>query len=252
MSYSPFSTLPQELICRVFESVDDFSVVAALAQTARIFYHTWREYRVSISRVVAPRVILNLDDAERLLDMQEAAEAVNQSEDVREDASAIRVKRLIFNSRCASAAINDWVKICRIHCYHMYRRGGDPHMRPSEIARFERSFYRVWTIGVMGSASHLQHKASAFLDKCSPQELCRLYELSEWARCYNNHDFGPPGFDLRDKVWRTGYELVKQRWYAYQDGKLGVPSKIRGPPNDEGPFDFFAFFDHTQHYVELH
>jgi hypothetical protein len=35
---SPLLNLPPEVICRVFEFADDFSVLAALAQTTRIFY----------------------------------------------------------------------------------------------------------------------------------------------------------------------------------------------------------------------
>jgi hypothetical protein len=83
MSASIFSTFPPELICRVFQCAADFSVVAALAQTARIFYHTWRENPTSICQAVAPRVFSNLSDAERLLDTQETAEAISQSHDGR-------------------------------------------------------------------------------------------------------------------------------------------------------------------------
>lgn len=102
MSASLFSTLPPELICRVFESADDFSVVATLAQTARIFYH---KNPTSICQAVAPRIFSNLTDAERLLDMQEEAEVVSQSQDGREQKPIVRAKRLLFNARRASAAV---------------------------------------------------------------------------------------------------------------------------------------------------
>lgn len=248
MSASPFSTLPPEVICRVFESADDFSVVAALAQTARIFYHTWRENPTSICRAVAPRVISNLTDAERLLDMQEAAEAeaVSQSQDGREQKSIIRAKRLLFNARCASAAGDCWVNLLQIHetFDREEHRGEDPHMRPSELARFKHAFYCVWTIGVMGKAPHLQDQASAFLDECSPRELCRLEELAVWATSYNDNDFGSLGLDLEDEVWKAGCDLVSKRWMAYRDGK-----QIAAP--DYTPLYFFAFFDHTQRFIDL-
>ncbi|KAF2177167.1 hypothetical protein K469DRAFT_733064 [Zopfia rhizophila CBS 207.26] len=243
MSASLFSTLPPELICRVFESADDFSVVAALAQTARIFHHTWRENPTSICRAVAPRVFSNLTDAERLLDMQEEAEAVSQSQDGREQKSNIRAKRLLFNARCASAAGDNWVNLCEIHEY--FDRGEDPHMRPSELARFEHAFYCVWTIGVMGRTPHLQDQASAFLDECSPQELCRLAELGEWATNYNENDFGSSGLDLEDEVWKAGCDLVSKRWKAYLHGRHTIPAP------DYTPMNFYAFFDHTQRYLDL-
>ncbi|KAN0098326.1 hypothetical protein V8E51_013989 [Hyaloscypha variabilis] len=246
MSASLFSTLPPEIICRVFESADDFSVVAALAQTARIFYQTWRENPTSICRAVAPRVISNLNDAERLLDMQEAAGSVSQSQEGPEQNSIIRAKRLLFNARCASAAGACWVNLLQIHetFDRGEHRGEDPHMRPSELARFEHAFYCVWTIGVMGSAPHLQDQASAFLDECSPRELCRLEELAVWATSYNNNDFGSSGLDLEEEVWKAGCDLVSKRWMAYRDGK-----QIAAP--DYTPLYFFAFFDHTQRFIDM-
>lgn len=75
---SPFSTLPPELICRVFEFATDFTVIAALAQTVCPFYRIWRKFPTPICRAVAPRVLFSLADAERLLDMQEEAEAIDQ------------------------------------------------------------------------------------------------------------------------------------------------------------------------------
>jgi hypothetical protein len=248
MSASLFSTLPPELICRVFESADDFSVVAALAQTARVFYHTWRENPTSICQAVAPRTFTNLTDAERLLDMQEEAEVVSQPQDGREQKSIIRAKRLLSNARCASAAGDNWVNLCQIHeCFDRGEHlGEDPHMRPSELARFEHAFYCVWTIGVMGKAPHLQDQASAFLDECSPRELCALDELATWAQYYNHNDFGSSGLDFHDEVWKAGCDLVSKRWVAYVDGgRRGMA----GP--DYTPLFFFAFFDNTQRYLDL-
>lgn len=245
MSASLFSTLPPELICQVFESADNFSEVTALAQTARIFYYTWRENATSICKAVAPRVLWNLTTAERLLDMQEEAEAASQSQEGREEKSYIRAKRLLFNARCASAAGDNWVDLCQIHeCSY---REEDPYMRPSELARFEHAFYCVWTIGVMRRTPHLQDQALTFLDECSPQELCRLSELAEWAINYNHNDFGPPSFDLEDEVWKAGCDLVLERWYAYR--RKGGPRAA--PSAKDVPLGFFAFFDHTQRYLDL-
>ncbi|KAF2690759.1 hypothetical protein K458DRAFT_426204 [Lentithecium fluviatile CBS 122367] len=227
----------------IFQSADDFSVVTALAQTAHIFYHTWRENPTSICQAVASRIFSNLTDAERLLDMQEEAEAVSPSQDGREQKSIIRAKRLLFNARCASAAGDSWVSLCQIH--ECFDRGVDPHMRPSELARFEHAFYCVWTIGVMGRAPHLQDQTSAFLDECSPRELCRLDELATWATYFNENDFGSLGLDLHDDVWKAGCDLVSKRWKVCQDGRHGIAAP------DYTPLNFFAFFDNTQRYLDL-
>ena len=160
-----FSTLPPELICQVFESADDFTVVSALAQIARIFFLVWRENPTSISQAVAPRIFSNLHDAERLLDMQKEAEAVNLSEDNHKQKSINRAKRLLFNARCASAVSNTWVGW--IQPQPLFD-GGETPVSPSEIARFQHAFYCLWTIAIIENTPHLHDQASAFFDECSP------------------------------------------------------------------------------------
>lgn len=256
MSPSPsasfFSAIPPELICRVFEFANDFSEVASLARTAPLFYRTWRENATSICQAVAPRVFSDLTDAERLLDIQEEAEAMStgqtQEKSKSESKSLLRAKRLLFNARCASAACDTWVDFCQIHnSYTMDRgedKGLDTHMRPSEIARFKHAFYCVWSIGIMATTPHLQDQASAFLDDCSPPELCRLDEFGDWATSYNENDYGSLGLDLHDEVWKAGCDLVSKRWVPYLHG---IP--MARPDNT--PVGFFAFFDETQWYLDL-
>lgn len=236
-----FSALPPELICRVFEFAADFSVVAALARTARPFYRTWRQFPTSICRAVAPRVFLSLADAERLLDMQEEAEAIDRSQEGLEPKSDVRAKRLLFNARCASAVTKDWIALCEIEA--SFDRDNDP-MRPSEIARFQHAFYCVWTLGTVGTAPHLQHKASAFLDRCSPRELCRLDEMTSYAVYYNDNEFRSVGLDFQDEVWKKGCDLVSTRWAEVaQEGR-------HFRQVDGAKLNFFVFFDETQKYLE--
>ncbi|KAF2643932.1 hypothetical protein P280DRAFT_514915 [Massarina eburnea CBS 473.64] len=184
-SASLLSTLPPELICQVFESADGFSMMAALAQTAP----------------VAARDFPNLTEAERLLDVQEEAEAANQSQDGHERNFSIRAKRLLFNARCASAASTNWTNLCRIH---RYSGRNEALMQPYEIARFEHAFYCVWTVRVMGTTPHLQDQASAFLAKFSPRELFKLDELQTWATYYNDSKFGSPGLRVLTSMMKFG------------------------------------------------
>lgn len=235
-----FSSLPPELICRVFEFAPDFSAVAALAQTARPFYHTWRKFPLSICRSVGPRALPSFSDAERLLDVQEEA-ATFQSQTQIEQKSVHRAKRLLSNARCASAVTGNWIELCEIEA--SFDRENDP-MRPSEIARFQHAFYCVWLVGILGTAPPLQHRASAFLEKCSPRELCRLDEMATYAVYYNDNNFGSVGLDFQDDVWRTGCNLVSTRWAYVAQGR-GHFRQVDGPK-----LNFFAFFDETQKYLE--
>jgi hypothetical protein len=244
MMPASFSSLPPELLCRVFESADDFSVVAALARTAHIFYDIWRANPTVIYDAVAPRVFSNVAELKRLADMQEEAEASKQPQSRQKgyEKTISHVKRLLFNARCASAACDIWVSLCEIH--HYPDRGENPYMTSSERDRFEQEFYRVWTVGVMAKAPHLQKQASAYLSSCSPRELYRLDEMATWLRYYTKNDFGSLGLDLHDETWKAGYELIFKRWTAYQDS--GIHS-ITIP--DFTPSAFFAFFDNTQDYL---
>jgi hypothetical protein len=260
MPTSLFSAVPLELICRIFELLDNFSDVSALARTGRIFYQTWRKHAMLICRAVGSRSFPNYIEAERLLDCQEKAEEFSQPQDVSqpqgggEQRSTIHTKRLLSNARCAAAACADWVNFCQIQdTPGAFDRGpeGSPetYMQPSECARFDRTFYSLWTIGVMQNAPHMQQEAFAFLDNCTAQELCRLEEMATWASSYTENDFGTTGLNLRDEVWEAGYDVVSKYWQAYLRENGGMTA---APDAHYTPIGFFAFFNHTQRYLDLY
>jgi hypothetical protein len=238
MSASSLSDLPTELICEIFESAADFSVIAALANTARIFYYTWREHAGSIYEAVAPRAISNLAVAERLVDEQEAVEARKQPHDG-SDKFITRVKRLLSNMRCASAASAEWVSFCEIH---KWRECQTP-MTSSEISRFQHAFYCVWTIGFLGHSDR-PDRAWEYADERSPREMCKLNELNEWI-FFSKNQFRSVGLDFKDDYWDTGIEVVTLHWHSYKTRGLDYVSRLQPTPED-----WVAFFDHTQKWIE--
>lgn len=232
-----FIILPPELICRVFECADDFSAVAALAQTATPFYRIWRKFLTSIYRGVAPRALFALNDAERLLDMQEQAESIQKPQDSPQQMSIMRIKRLLLNARYASTVTEHWIWICECDELH------DP-MKPSEIERFQHALYCLWAIGVMGTTSHLKQKATAFLDQCSPRELCRLDDFASYMLYYQRNHFGIFGADFLNDAWRAGWHLVRDRWMDLNQERHHF-SEANGIE-----LKFFHFFDENQKYLE--
>jgi hypothetical protein len=238
MSASSLSDLPTELICKIFESAADFSVVAALAKTARIFYYTWQEHAGSIYEAVAPRAISNLAVAERLADEQEAAEARKQPHNG-SNKSITRVKRLLSNMRCASAASAEWVDFCEIHKW----REDQMPMTSSEISRFQHAFYCVWTIGFLGHSGR-PDRAWEYMDERSPREMCKLNELKEWV-FFSKNEFRSVGLDFKDNYWDTGLEVVSLRWHSHKTRGLDHVSRPQPTPED-----WVAFFDHTQKWIE--
>lgn len=248
MPPSPFSTLPPELICRVFESLDDFTTVSALARISRTFYSTWRSYPASITQAVAPHVFTtNLADALRLLDAQEEAAAESEAQTTsqlptdQKQPSITRAKRLLANARCAAAATEEWVLNSDFNAYF------EREVRLHEILRFERAFYRVWAVGVWGVSPGLQHKASDFLHTCSPRELRRLEELADYSYGYTRNEFGDVGLDFNDATWAVGRELVARRWREVRVdrwwGNMYVPTK-------DSFVGFYVFYDEMQKYLD--
>ena len=207
MAPPSFSILPPELLCRVFGAADDFSVVATLGRTSRIFYDVWRANSNHIYRAIAPRAFSNLADAEFLVDMQEEAEAPKQLQWQQHSSDGVksRVKGLRSNARCASAACDHWESQCKIHLFD--RRGEVPDMKPS---RFERAFYRVWAVAVMAGEPHLHKRASEFLGACGTRELYELVEMYRWLGYFSDHDFEPMAVDRRKEM--ACYDFIFDLW----------------------------------------
>jgi hypothetical protein len=252
MSPPSLSDLPTELICQIFQSAVDFSAVAALAKTARIFYSVWREHAFSIYGAVAPYAISALVDAERLVDMQEfveagkaaeAAEAVGQSLDSRHK-SIVRIKRILSNMRCASAVTDEWVDFCKIQDW----REDKIPMTPAEITRFQHAFYCSWIIGVIASDNRVADGGWASTEESDPREVYRFHEFTIWARCHSKNEFGSLDIDFHDPLWTDSGSLLSGiRRIHYLDGRRINCCRYLIPVTPE---DFIAFFDHTHHWLE--
>ncbi len=65
-----------------------------------------------------------------------------------------------------------------------------------------------------------------------------------YALYYNENNFGSVGLDFQIEVWKTGCDMVSTRWTEVaQEGRYF--RQVEGPK-----FNFFAFFDETQKYLE--
>ncbi|KAF2667355.1 hypothetical protein BT63DRAFT_290565 [Microthyrium microscopicum] len=240
MSACSLPGLPTEIICKIFRSAPDFSVIAALAKTARVFYYIWRKHAGSIYKAVAPRAISNLAIAERLADEQGIVEAMEQPHGG-SNKSIVRIKRLLSNMRCASAASAEWVDFCAIH---KWREDQSP-MTSSEMLRFQHAFYSVWAIGFIGHSSREDRdRALEYVDERSPREMFSLNEFSDWT-FFSKNEFEPVNLDFKDDNWHTGREVVSMGWSSYK--ARGFDFVLRPQPTPE---DWVAFFDHTQAWVD--
>ena len=127
-------------------------------------------------------------------------------------------------------------------------RGDNPALRPSERARFKKSFYHLWTLTTLAGTSSSRPQALKFLDACDPVELAGLDEIANWAEGFNENEFGDSGLDFKDGTWNAAFQMVDQ--YCAWDKKEKSGHRRISVGGDEAPIGFWVFFDHTQHYLE--
>lgn len=174
-------TLPPEMILNIFKSADNFSDIAALAQTAHVFNDVWKQNPNSICEAVIPRAITNLPAAEDLRELQEEFEGGGSSQDGSYSTSVTRARRLLSNARRTSAAAAYWMHLPP-------HPGFEAHVR--DAVDLEQALYRVWTVGYIATQGNIR-LGREFLEKLNHQEHRWIWEVwtnqFEWKRIL----FGP-------------------------------------------------------------
>ncbi|KAK4691702.1 hypothetical protein P7C71_g5356, partial [Lecanoromycetidae sp. Uapishka_2] len=239
--------LPPEIVRQVFESAQDFSVVNALARTARPLNATYVAGSPAIFHAIASRIQPEFPFAKQLVDTQEAAYASLSLAEDQQNAPS-RNERLLSNARCAAAASTNFATECKIHLFTDARGEENPAFRPSERARFKKSFYQLWTLCTLANTPSLLPSAQGFLDMRNPIELAGLDEMTTWAKGFTENKFGDSGLDLRDSTWNAGFDMVTQ--YCNWGRKEKSGHKRIPVYGDEAPMGFWVFFDHTQKYLQ--
>ena len=240
------TNLPPEIILQIFESAPDFSVVNALARTARPLNSTYVAGSPAIFHAVASRILPEFPFVEQLVDAQEAAYYASHSRSEDQPNAPSRNERLLSNARCAAAASTNFAAECKIHLFTRARGEENQAFRPSERARFKKSFYQLWTLCTIANTPSLRPSALGYLDMRNPIELAGLDEVTTWARGYNQNKF--VDFDFSDSTWDAGFDMVKE--YCSWERKEKSGHKRIHVYSDEAPFGFWVFFDHTQKYLQ--
>ena len=241
------TNLPPEIILQIFESAPDFSVVNALARTARSLNSTYVAGSAAIFHAVASRIQPEFPSAEQLVDAQEAAYDTSQSLSEDQQPPPSRNERLLSNARCAAAASTNFAAECNIHLFTRARGEENPAFRPSERARFKKSFYQLWTLCTIANTPSLRPSAMEYLDMRNPIELAGLDEVTAWAKGYTGNRPGDSGLDVRSSTWQNGFDIVLQ--YCNWERKEKSGHKRIHVYSDEAPLGFWVFFDHTQKYL---
>ena len=241
--------LPPEIILQIFEFAPDFSVVNALARTARALHSTYVAGSPAIFHAVASRIRPDLPFAEQLVDAQEVAYDASPPLSGDQQNAPSRNQRLLSNARCAAAASNTFAADCKIHLFTRSRGEENAAFRPSERARFRKSFYQLWTLCTFASTPSLRPSALGYLDMRKPIELAGLDEVATWARYYNGNKLGDLALDGKTSTWwDAGSDMVKD--YCDWDRKEKSEHRRLHGLNDEAPSGFWVFFDHAQKHLK--
>ena len=242
------TNLPPEIIRQIFESAPDFSVVNALARTARALHSTYLAGSPAIFHAVASCIQPEFSFAEQLVDAQEACYQPSPSLSEDQQNAPSRNERLLSNAHYAAVASNNFAAESQIHLFTRTRGEENPSFRPSERARFRKSFYQLWTLCTLANDPSLRPSALGYLDMRNPIELAGLDEVATWATHFTESKLGDVGPDGRSSTWDAGLEMVKQ----YCDWERKEKSGHKRIPvySDEAPMGFWVFFDHTQKYLQ--
>lgn len=154
------STLPPDLVHLIFQSVNSFADVLALARTQGTLYSIWIENAASISRAVLPRTITCHADAEALLTAQEQAESPNPYVD-RQSTRSLSLfhpdrysATLRFNRRLLSQIripSTDFDFLNHLELYLSY------HEKGHSFSNMDRGFVRPQIVEYLTSAQTLAH-----------------------------------------------------------------------------------------------
>ncbi|CAO1596483.1 hypothetical protein XANCAGTX0491_000328 [Xanthoria calcicola] len=220
MPLSCLTSLPPEVILRIFKHAADFATVSALVRTASIFHCLWLLNANSISVAVLPKAVVCYPEARCLVQAQELREPIaNTSEGRRQSHRGkviVLVRRFLTNARLVNG---------------FYDRNVQPvlaDVREKKIditkwpllerAPFVRTLYHLQTLAVIHENADL---SCPVLSHIGQQELVDMSELASWlrrvSRVERRIELGVETL-LRDTRWLQKW--MDSRWAAMQNRRL--------------------------------
>ena len=216
MAAVQLSSLPQELICQVFEAADSLQTVCALARVSSVFNDTWKLYTTSICHEVLSHSLSHFAEAQELANIQHRlaarpsrrpdgeGEIGEIEEETREykQPSLARAQRLLANDitvgRVCDFFIAEFITPDVTPASFSLQRIRPPYLSPAERARFERAYYLLWTCAIsegldthrvlhaQGRQRRIQFELVATL---SLRELWRMRQIADFANGAYNRRF---------------------------------------------------------------
>ncbi|KAL8773187.1 MAG: hypothetical protein Q9209_001863 [Squamulea sp. 1 TL-2023] len=214
MPLSPFTTLPPEVILRIFKHANDFATINALVRTASIFHCVWLLNANSIAVTVLPEAVVCYTEAQCLVEAQELKEPTASTPEGRRRSQRgdiiVLVRRYLTNARLVCHFYESNIR--PVH-EHLMTEGVDVTKWPLlERTPFIRSLYYLKALAVI----HEYSDASCpVLSRTGQRELIDISELASWFRreatVERRMDLGVESL-LQDNRWLQKWMDV--RWAA--------------------------------------
>ncbi|KAL8899499.1 MAG: hypothetical protein Q9192_001546 [Flavoplaca navasiana] len=222
MHLSPFTSLPPEVILRIFHHADTFATVNALVRTASIFHCLWLLNANSIALTVLPKAVVCYPEAQRLVQAQELKEPIPSTLEGRRQSQRgeiiVLVRRCLTNARLVCDFYESNVRPVLVD---RKEKQLDTTKWPLlERNRFIRTLYHLQTLAVIHEYSDASYPV---LSHIGHQELVDLSELASWFRRVSSmercRELGVEAL-IQDARWLQKWMDI--RWASIQN--LCLPS----------------------------
>lgn len=269
---SLLSSLPAELVLRIFESLSSLNEVANLIRTARVFRNVWQLNATLICHYFFPRAIDCFSEAEQLADAQEQVEAEQLHQQQQrheqeqhyhhrqENQTALRrVKRILSNALQVSLVCDFYeTKMIPQLLLNKHIKKDHPchYLTPTERKRFTHTYFRMWIFTTMGNIRCSQELRSSFLARLNNRELYCMREIGEWLTNFADTEGQSPlgliksGEEeaMKSNAWYLAWVELAREWEKRManlpgnDGRMNIP--------DHAPLNMFAMFDMWQEWLQ--
>lgn len=178
---SPLTSLPPEVILRIFHHADTFATVNALVRTASIFHCLWLLNANSIALTVLPKAVVCYPEAQCLVRVQELKEPTTSTSEGRRQSHRgeiiVLVRRCLTNARIVCGFYEGNVR--PVLEDRKEKRLDVTKWPLLERNRFIRTLYYLQTLAVIHEYSDARYPV---LSHIRHQELVDISELASWFR----------------------------------------------------------------------
>lgn len=221
MAQSTLLTFPSELIVCIYDHLDSFTDVIALARTAHIINDLWKGNTAGISyHIILPKILPCFAEAQLLFDAQHEAGVAQWHSGNDREAVIHNIKHFFANESTLS-------RICDLFNIDLGSQLKDhwahhpSTLNPAERARFTRVCYLAWAYLTLAGIPDPRERLCSFLAARTMNELIHIRSVALWMHACTPESLGVPtggatdnaeGLTAPANTWANGLETMAEHW----------------------------------------